>query len=116
MPVLHPLKINVLVDLRCESHYLFIVSKKLPRCEYAAEQQRRVDRRDLAIPSSGTGARVHPVIEPAVFAGSSFCEKAKGCARTIASCLGLDPTAGGRDAQRCKTESGSGDAGHTAMS
>ena len=43
VPVLHPRKIYVFVDFRCESHYFFVVSKELARSQHPAEQQRRVD-------------------------------------------------------------------------
>src|SRR5688572_13668247 len=116
MSILHPPKIYIFIDSGCEPGYLWIVSKELPRCQHAAQQQRRIDRRDFAVPFSLASPCVHPVIEPPVNPRSPVCEEAKGHRCTIASCLSLDPTASGRDAQRRKSESCSGDACHVPMS
>src|SRR5688572_19044430 len=73
----HPRKIDALINQRCETHDLRILTKALSCGKHAAKQQRRIDRRDLALPSSFAGFPVYEVVEPATLMWRAFGVKAQ---------------------------------------
>src|ERR1019366_1568336 len=70
----HPLKIYATIDLIGEVANIGFV-KALLDSQNAAQKQRRIDRRDLAVPTPIPGRGIHPVIEPAVLILSAIGKK-----------------------------------------
>src|SRR6478736_850347 len=88
----HPREINALVDQSREPHDLTIIMKALPRSQDTREQQRRVYRRDFAIPSSLACSRVEPVIKPPALFVRSLGKKMKSTADSFARVILVDPS------------------------
>src|SRR5437868_5824711 len=95
----HPREINALVNLRGEAHDLSVVSKTLARGQHAREQQRRVNRRDFALPTPRARLLIDPVIEPAVRLERALGEEVERRTHTLACFGALQPTALRGDAQ-----------------
>ncbi len=84
MAVEHPAKVDALVDPACQSHDLLIVAKTLTDGENTCEQQRRIDRRDFAVPTSLAGLGIEPMIEPTMLLIGARVEEAQRVARAFA--------------------------------
>ena len=83
----------------------------LPACEHAAEQNRIIDGRDFRVADAFTVARVHKVIEEAMFHRRSLRQESQGFGNTLLN-FGLGtiiPLMA--DAQRGQTKACGGNAG-----
>ncbi len=112
MPVAHPGEVQAAVDRVGESRDLGIAREALAGAQDAAEEQRRVDRRDLALPLTRSSVHVDPVIEPAAMMLEPIGEGPQRRARAQDGLLPRHPAALGGDAQAGETEPHRGDAAH----
>src|ERR1041384_69522 len=95
----HPTKVNAPVDAIAKIHDLPIVAKALSHSEHTRKQQRSIDRRNFAIPTSRTALRIHPVIEPAALLKSARVKKTQGVARALERLRSVDPISVDGDAE-----------------
>lgn len=77
MAVEHPAEVNAVVNPVREANDFRIAGEALLYSENTAEQQRRVDRGDLAVPAPVACFCVEPVVEPAALMKGSRIEKAQ---------------------------------------
>src|SRR6185503_1244897 len=99
MAVEHPAKIDAPVDPICEPDDFHILTKALPDRKNARNQQRCVDRRDFAVPTTLTGFRIQPVIEPAALMKGPRIKESKRVACALECLLLLNPVATDCDAE-----------------
>src|SRR5688572_25363550 len=111
MIVEHPLKINALVNPRCEIDNLSVLTKILSRRQHSGQQKRRVYGRDFALPTSLPGGGVQPMIKPPGLMLGAFGKKTQGQAYPFTGFFSLQPIALSGYAQRSKSETCTGNAG-----
>src|ERR1051325_7759646 len=104
----HPGEIDALVDKLCEANDLPLRVKILAGGQDSAEQERCIDGRNLALPSTFARLLIHQVIKPAVFLMGPRGEKAQGRADTLARVLRIYPAALGGDAKGREAEARGG--------
>src|SRR5205085_143023 len=107
----HPREINALVNLCGETHDLPVVTKTLARGQHTREQQRRVNRRDFALPTPLARLLIDPMIEPAMRLERALGEETERRTHTRACFSASKPTISGRDANGRQPETCGGTAG-----
>ncbi len=100
MAVQHPPKIDAPVDLVRQPRDFRVAGKTLPHREDARKQQRGVDRRDLAVPTSLPGLDIDPVIEPTALVKRPVGEEAQSISRALHRMRRFDPAPIDGDAER----------------
>src|SRR5262249_20846405 len=108
--VQHPSEINALVDLCRQGNDLRVVGELRSHRQNAREQERSVYRRNLALPSTLAGIKVHPVIEPPVYILRAVQEEAERHSQPPPRLVAKNPMSIRGDAQRSETKSGGADA------
>lgn len=115
MIVKHPAEISALVNRGRQTHDFFIIRKLLTRSQHAGQQERRVDRRYLAVPASSAAPGVQPVIEPTMKLLSPLGKKTQGGPYALLRLTFSNPFAFGRDTKRGQSKPGRRNARYIAM-
>ena len=108
--VAHPVEIEAVVDRRGEARDLGIAGEALAHAEDPTHQQRRVDRRHLALPLARPSVDVDPVVEPALLVRLPFGKGAQRGARALEDRVAWLPAALRGDAHAGQAEADRGDA------
>jgi hypothetical protein len=111
----HPFEINSLVDSVGEINDFGIGAKILTRCQYPCQQEGGIDGGYFAIPSSLSGFRVQPMIEPSALLKSFLRKKAKCVTRSFHSLLRSYPLSLGGNAKSGQTKTCGRDTRNIAM-
>ena len=106
----HPGEVDASVDRIGRPDDRGIRFEASPHREHAGEEQRRVDRRQLALPRARAGAHVHEMVEPAVLLRTSPGEERQRRPYARENLRSRDPAAFGRDAHARQAEADRRDA------
>lgn len=115
MTVEHPAKVNAVINPGREPDDLRIAREALLDRENSGQQQRGIDRRDLAVPAAVAGLCVEPVIEPTALLKRTRIEEAQGVARAFDCAAACNPIAFRGDAKSGEAETRSRDARNVTM-
>ena len=110
----HPRKIDASIDCLGERGNFRVSGEALAHGQHAREQERRVDRGQLARPLTGAGPQVDEVIEPATLLIDPRREESKGGASSVDGCGPRHPAAFRGNAQTAQPEANRSDAADVA--
>jgi hypothetical protein len=106
----HPLEIHALIDSVGVPRHVGVVAEAAPYRQNAREEQRCVDRRQLALPLPRTGLQVDEVVEPAMLLRHLLGEPTQRRLGALDCCSPRLPAASGGNAQAAQPEADGRDA------
>lgn len=111
----HPAEVHRGVERVRPAGDLRVVGKAAACGQHAAQRQRRVDARDLAVPHARTRARIHPVVEEALHPRRTLVQEAQRQAGAGARLVAGQEAALRGHAQTRQVEAAGRDAGHVTV-